>query len=116
MRSGGSIPSRKSSGKHTAASDFYQSKEWARIRAKVRAIWKAKGFVCAYCFRPIQWGQEKTVVDHKINRKQRPDLALEISNLQVVHHACNTKKYHSEEKDPNRPQIGPDGFPIGGEW
>jgi 5-methylcytosine-specific restriction endonuclease McrA len=50
------------------------------------------------------------VVDHINNRKQFPHLALELSNLCVVHHACNTKKYYDLEANA-REAVGIDGFP-----
>ena len=88
---------------------FYGSAAWFRLRAKVRRLWLAQDKPCAWCgqpFRPV----DKVFVDHVINRKQRPDLALDESNLECVHEPCNTRKYHHQEVNNKKP-IGINGLP-----
>jgi 5-methylcytosine-specific restriction endonuclease McrA len=78
---------------------------------------KARGEVCGYCGKPIDWHVKGGfIVDHKLNRRDRPDLALDLNNLHVLHQACNTRKYYNEEREGSAPAIGADGFPVGSEW
>ena len=96
------------------ADDFYSTKEWHKLRSKTKAIWKREALPCGYCKMPIDWTQ-RPIVDHILNRKHYPDAALSPSNLQVVHHECNTKKYAYEESN-TKTAVGSDGFPVGSEW
>lgn len=88
---------------------FYSSIEWKKLRSKVRARWKALGLPCAYCGEKLNY-QAMPIVDHIIPRREAPERALDVTNLQVVCHACNTLKAHS--KAPVTP-TGADGFPPG---
>jgi len=88
---------------------FYSSKAWKEISAKVRKHWRATGKPCGYCGLPIERGQ-RTIVDHIVNRRQAPHLALAPSNLQLVHHACNSKKASFIENNTKKP-VGYDGLP-----
>jgi len=91
---------------------FYSSAQWKRLAKQVKTAWLRHSMPCGYCKGPINRG-ERVIVDHVINRKQRPDLAFSLYNLQLVHHACNSKKYQFEETNA-KPEIGYDGFPD--EW
>jgi len=89
---------------------FYSTLRWQKTRAKVKKLWRAQGLPCAYCKQNINYSKG-AVVDHIINRHKRPDLAYELSNLQVLcSRECNTKKYYDNEAN-NKPQIGMDGYP-----
>lgn len=90
---------------------FYSTRAWHGTRSKVKARWRRSGKTCAYCHKPIDW-DDKPTVDHVINRAKRPDLALDLDNLVVVHHQCNTRKYHATESAKAKPAIGADGYPI----
>lgn len=47
-------------------------------------------YTCALCFR---WVHESEMsLDHILPRSRRPDLVLEITNLQPTHYLCNSKK------------------------
>lgn len=93
---------------------FYGTSKWKKISAKVKARWVKEGLPCYYCGHALV-KEDRLTVDHVINRRKRPDLALNLNNLVVVHHACNTKKYYEQEaKDV--PMVGVDGFPINSEW
>ena len=95
---------------------FYKTKQWRQLKMRVLANWRAAGKNCAYCGGTLDWSRRYSViVDHKIPRKKRPDLALTESNLVVVHHPCNSKKAAWDENE-NKPQIGADGFPVGSGW
>ena len=95
--------------------NFYSTKEWIKLRSKAKAIWKIRALPCGYCDGYIDYGVHKVIVDHVLNRKKHPDRALDLSNLQVVHHECNTKKYAYVENN-KRPEIGADGFPTNSDW
>jgi 5-methylcytosine-specific restriction endonuclease McrA len=43
--------------------------------------------ICAQC-----GAADQLVVDHRVSRKRRPDLALTESNLQMLCWACNSRK------------------------
>ena len=95
--------------------DFYSQREWHKLRSKTKAIWKREQLPCGYCRLPIDWSVDKVVVDHILNRKQHPDRALDGRNLQVVHHACNTKKAAYFENN-TKIEVRADGFPVGSDW
>jgi hypothetical protein len=109
MKGGGRLDSRPS-----RQDGFYNTKDWWKLRAKVKKSWRVNGKPCHYCGKPLDWhSKHGVVVDHIINRRQRPDLALDINNLCCVHggkEACNTKKYYNEESN-DKPEIDADGFP-----
>ena len=88
---------------------FYSSIEWKKLRAKVKARWKALGLPCGYCGDQIDY-RAMPIVDHIVSRREAPERALDITNLQVTCHRCNTLKAHG--KPPVTP-TGMDGFPSG---
>jgi 5-methylcytosine-specific restriction endonuclease McrA len=55
------------------------------------------------------------ICDHIIPRLQRPDLALRISNIQLLHARCHAIKTHSTERT-NKVQVNDDGLPSDGSW
>jgi 5-methylcytosine-specific restriction endonuclease McrA len=66
-----------------ADKSFYKSPEWRAVRL---AVLIAALFACADC------GGKADHVHHIIERKHRPDLALEPSNLQAVCRECHNSK------------------------
>ena len=93
---------------------FYSTPEWRKLRAKVRTKWVRDQRPCPWCGKPIQRG-EKTIVDHHLPRKDRPDLALVEANLVLLHHVCHSRKtQHVDYND--KTAVGLDGFPEDGEW
>jgi 5-methylcytosine-specific restriction endonuclease McrA len=96
-----------------ATDPFYTSKEWHRTRARtLRANRAVFGGVltCVACNQPIT---DRANVDHVIRRKVRPDLAHELSNLQVLHQSCHSGIKRVVDNASERAQIGLDGFPEG---
>lgn len=93
---------------------FYSTPEWRRLRNRVKQKWFKNRLACFYCGEPFMKG-DKTIVDHRLNRKKHPEMAMVESNLVVVHHACNTRKYHKVESR-DIPETGEDGFPINSDW
>ena len=90
---------------------FYRSKDWFRARAKVLA---RDNYQCVFCGVSVR-GKGLGVVDHIHRRKVRPDLSLELSNLQTLctfHHE-STKKIVENRAD--QPVISASGFPPGWE-
>ncbi len=92
---------------------FYSDRSWHKLRSKVKSQWKRSGRPCGICGKPLDW-HAKPIVDHIQPRTTHPHLAHDIENLQVVHHACNTRKSAWHENS-NKPMIGPDGYPIDSE-
>ena len=90
---------------------FYQTPQWKALRKQIRAHWKRTGQGCAVCGQRIRWDQ-KPIVDHIKNRRQHPELAHDPRNLQVVCHACNTRKAAWAELSTVTP-TNMDGFPDG---
>jgi 5-methylcytosine-specific restriction protein A len=66
---------------------FYSSKEWRRMRAIVLRDEP----LCA-C------GQSSDTVDHIIDRRKRPDLALERSNLKGMCSGCHSRKTATDHR------------------
>jgi 5-methylcytosine-specific restriction endonuclease McrA len=95
---------------------FYLSKEWNTL--KYRALGRNKklnGGVlrCVHCGELIK---DRPNVDHIIGVKKRPDLALNIDNLQVLHSSCHSKYKQIVEYNEHKTEIGLDGMPIGLGW
>lgn len=89
---------------------FYSTKEWKKLRGKVKARWKWKGWPCGICGKDIDWSRDKTIADHIKPRRDAPHLELVLENIQMVHHACNTRKA-LEKNDAVLTRL--DGFPQG---
>lgn len=69
---------------------FYLSWEWKRARYDALAHY---GRRCACCgWEPGDAGPGYLVVDHVQPIRRRPDLALDLSNLQVLCNDCNMGK------------------------
>jgi HNH endonuclease len=75
--------------------DFYQSREWLSLRYEAL---KRYGAICQCCGQtrskdnPIQ-------VDHIKSRYLHPDLALDITNLQILCKRCNMGKGYKDDTD-----------------
>ena len=99
-----------------AKAGFYQQQEWKTLRRKVMQHWKANGLPCAYCNEPIDWTQRwSSIADHINPIRKAPHLALEPSNICMMHYGCHTKKTAYVD-NPVKAEISPSGFPIGSEW
>lgn len=76
---------------------LYRTAEWRRLSAEVRA-----GVArCHWCLKPTR----RLVADHVIPLEQRPDLALERSNLVPSCVPCNTRRGRNA-KLPDLPTPG----------
>ena len=87
---------------------FYGTPE----RKKARALaYKLSQGRCSNCRREVK-GLHQARVDHKIPRKQRPDLALVQSNLRVLCTYCDAAR-HSEKggKQKEKEEINANGYP-----
>jgi hypothetical protein len=67
---------------------FYLTHEWRQVRA---AVIKRDGKVCKHCRRRIFLPRDVTV-DHILPRSIYPELALVLTNLQVLCRRCNSSK------------------------
>ena len=77
------------------AGAFYESLEWQRVRYEAL---KRHGGRCQCC--GLRWRPEAPLhVDHIKPRSRFPDLALEVSNLQVLCGPCNRGKGASDYTD-----------------
>jgi 5-methylcytosine-specific restriction enzyme A len=63
---------------------IYRTAEWRRLSAEVRA----SATRCVWCLRPTR----RLVADHIVPIDQRPDLALEPSNVVAACIPCNTRR------------------------
>ena len=77
----------------------YGSTQWKQARA--RAL-KRANYCCENCRASVR-GKGMSRVDHRQTVKDRPDLALEPSNLRVLCAACDNRR-HAEKggADPMR--------------
>lgn len=85
---------------------FYRTKAWHRIRTKVLI---RDGFRCRTCGKDVS-EKGAAAVDHIIPRRARPDLELEMSNLQTL---CRLHHDSTKARDENNPDRGchEDGTP-----
>lgn len=74
---------------------FYSSVEWVALRAFVISIY---GNECMCCGRNKLSGNELHV-DHIVPRSVKPELALDIKNLQILCLSCNSSKSNQRETD-----------------
>lgn len=72
---------------------FYASPEWRRLRYKALKIYGGK---CACCGRSAKDGL-KMHVDHIKPRSKYPELALKITNLQILCEECNIAKSNTDD-------------------
>jgi len=87
---------REASSRHNVNSDaFLLSFEWRQLRMKVL---KARGARCECCGFSAKDGV-KIHVDHIKSRRRHPELALDITNLQVLCEVCNHGKGAWDETD-----------------
>jgi 5-methylcytosine-specific restriction protein A len=70
------------------AQRFYDSSAWR----KLRAIKKKRSPLCEECYRQGRI-TPAYIVDHIIERRERPDIALDIDNLQTLCMACHNRKH-----------------------
>ena len=63
---------------------LYATSAWKRLSAEVRA----SATRCTWCLKPTR----RLVADHVIPLDERPDLALEGSNLVAACNACNVRR------------------------
>lgn len=76
---------------------FYASWEWKRVRYEALRI---HGHRCQCCgWMPGDTARGHLVVDHIKPRRKFPDLALEVSNLQILCNDCNMGKSNVFEDD-----------------
>lgn len=88
LRACGLLPHARPTSRTSTADDFYTSPEWRALRY---VALKEYGNTCAACGRGPRDGV-KLHVDHIQPRSKRPDLALEIRNLQILCADCNLAK------------------------
>ncbi len=96
--------------------NFYKTKEWQKTRAKAIALNKRRNggrLICQICFTDIQ---ARANVDHIKRLRDHFELAHDQSNLQVLHATCHSKSKQIEESNKNKPEVGVDGYPLGGGW
>ena len=86
---------------------FYSSRPWYKARARVL---KACDYRCAMCSVSV-YGKHMAHVDHIVARKARPDLALDLNNLQVLCVKCHNSAKQKHEGNPEMEAIGLDGLP-----
>lgn len=88
---------------------FYESKAWKVLRARMKNSAIKHGRTCNWCKKPLLKGQNM-IADHIIMLRKRPDLRLDPNNIQMLHHACHSKKTvfsDYNDKDP----IDVNGYP-----
>lgn len=81
--------------KKFTGSDFYHSREWRELRVKALVKYSKK---CCLCGRAPCDGVILHV-DHIKPRSKRPDLELELDNLQILCEDCNLGKSNKYQED-----------------
>jgi 5-methylcytosine-specific restriction protein A len=89
---------------------FYLSKEWKNLRL---AILQRENYTCRTCGRREPAGMQ---VDHIMDRKSHPHLALVPGNLRVLCRPCHTRASTSmgrngKYRERKFTKVGSDGFP-----
>ncbi len=97
------------------ADPFYYSKEWRKARA---SCLRRDKYRCVNCGQSVR-AKGAARIDHIRSRRQYPDLALFLPNLRTLCVACDNARsvdQRNRRTAVERPEIGPDGFPVGSEW
>jgi 5-methylcytosine-specific restriction enzyme A len=87
------------------SSNFYRSKEWYNTRDMIRLRDKGICQTCGKFILPTTRSNGRTmygIVDHIIDYKLRPDLALEPTNLVLLCLPCHNTKTFNKEKIKNK--------------
>lgn len=84
--------------------NFYQSKEWKAIR--LLAL-KRDDYKCVKCGISVD-GYKRSRVDHILELKARPDLALTLSNLQSLCPSCDNNKHAAKLGHKPKEILGSD--------
>ena len=95
----------------------YKDIKWKKLKMRVL---KRDGFTCQFCG-TLALGKNRNgvspVVDHIETVKDRPDLAMEITNLRVLCRPCDNKRHSEKGKGGiDVPQVCDDGFPADSNW
>ena len=102
------------------AKSFYRTAAWESLRkaALRRDKWRCQ--ICGVGIRGKKVGQSRPIVDHIEPRPrgvQTVTNADVLPNLQCLCLPCsNRKTQHDGSYGESRPEIGDDGFPVGGGW
>lgn len=81
--------------KRALSQSFYKSREWRSLRFDALKKYGAK---CCLCGASPETGAVMHV-DHIKPRSKRPDLALDLSNLQILCADCNLGKSNRDDTD-----------------
>ena len=82
--------------------DFYESREWRRVRY---AVLKKHGARCLCCGRSPNKHGIVVHVDHIKPRSKFPELELNPNNLQILCEDCNLGKSNLDSTDWRRPKT-----------
>jgi len=87
----------------------YKSREWKALRA--RALSRAR-YRCENCGRVVA-GKHQARVDHRIEVRVNPALAMVLDNLRVLCVDCDAAR-HADKGNRNVPRqrVGLDGYPF----
>lgn len=89
--------------------NFYQSAAW---KAKRMQALQRDGYRCVHCGTSIA-GFKKSRVDHIIEVKARPDLALVLSNLRCLCAACDNRRHIDKLGHKAKLGADEDGYAVG---
>lgn len=87
----------KSGSRKQKSDTFYASWEWKQVRYEALVMHGRQCMVCG--FTPTPGCKERLVVDHIKPRSKFPDLALSLSNLQILCNSCNMGKSNIHQHD-----------------
>lgn len=84
---------------------FYHTKAWKRVRALALA---RDGGMCQSCMEKFRSGvgirpRRAQMVHHIIPREERPDLALDLKNLQSLCNECHNKQHPEKGRQAKEP-------------
>ena len=96
------------------ADPFYHSAAWRKVRA---AALMRDHYLCQECLRAYERGDARrirtaTTVHHVIPREERPDLSLEMSNLESICAICHNQQHPEKGARPGSATKIPDGVRI----
>ena len=90
-----------------SSKNFYNLQEWKNLRQRVLTMY---GNTCMKCGDNNK--NQAPHCDHIVPRSKRPDLALDINNLQILCSRCNLDKSNKNCKDYRKLSTGLDFKPL----
>ena len=88
---------------------FYLTKAWKKVR---KSVLQRDRYCCVLCGKDVS-GYKKSRVDHIIPLRERPELALDLTNLRTLCPSCDNRRHSEKARGVVKPSVNAEGFSQG---